>query len=458
MPAPDHAYRPPLPPLRTSLGALVAALGSRERDLLTLLPESAYSASMEWLGRSRRGIVLVSEPALVREVLVDRTETFAKNDLFTGALSPLVGNGVFIAREGDWERQRAMIEPGFEHLKAGRAFDHMHAAVQACMARLEARGATPVQLDAEMSRLTADIIHRVIFSEPFEGDDATAMFADFARFQAHVANVRVLQLLLGRPFAPVAQPAAAHRAAEAIRARLAAKIEARLRAGVPGRDLLGASIAARDEAGNGFSERELVDQIAVFFLAGHETTASTLTWLFLILSQQPRTAEAVRNEAERVFGDGPPVFAGLKRLERGRAAIQETLRLYPPGAFLPRVALQDTVLGGLALKRGTMVLISPWIVHRHRRLWDAPDAFVPARFAADAPRPVAGSYLPFGLGPRACIGGAFAMAEAQLATAMILRRFDIAVDHAASVRPAVHLTLRPRDPVAARFLLRRAQG
>lgn len=450
------AFRPPAPSPASPLGALVSSIIAPDRDLLALMPQAAYRMRVGRLGHTRRGIVLVNDPALVRDVLVDRVDLFAKNDLFTGALAPLIGDGVFIAQGRHWRRQRAMIEPAFGHLHTGRAFDRMAAAVAACEERLTGLSGAPVRLEAEMSRLTADIIYRVIFSEALGSGPANAMFEAFARFQAHVANVRVRRFLFGKPFAPVPQPRAACDAASAIRSHLAAKIDHRLTTGEARDDLLGAIIAARDpDDGTPFTRTEMIDQIAVFFLAGHETTASTLTWLFLMISQNADLAAELRAEVLAVAGDAPLKAGDVKRLALTRAAIQETLRLYPPGAFLPRVALQDTKVGGQSVKRGTMVLISPWIIHRHRDWWDAPDMFRHARFAPDAQKPVPGSYLPFGLGARACVGGAFAMAEAQLVTASLLSRFDIVTRDAASVRPTVHLTLRPRHPVMARFVPRR---
>jgi len=423
--------------------------------LLTLMPKTAYRMRIGRLGHTRRGIVLVNDPALVRDVLVDRVDLFAKNDLFTGALAPLIGDGVFIAQGRHWQRQRAMIEPAFRHLHTGRAFDRMAAAVAECGKRLTGLSGAPVRLEAEMSRLTADIIYRVIFSEGLGGAAANAMFEAFARFQTHVANVRVRQFLFGKPFATVSQPRAARDAASAIRGHLAGMIDRRLATGEVRDDLLGAIIAARHpDDGTPFTRTEMIDQIAVFFLAGHETTASTLTWLFLLTSQDADLTDALREEARRA-GNGDFSASDMKKMAVTRAAIQETLRLYPPGAFLPRVALQNTEVGGQAVKRGTMVLISPWIIHRHRDWWDAPDMFRHTRFAPDAPKPVPGSYLPFGLGARACVGGAFAIAEAQLVTATLLSRFDIFVDAAEAVRPAVHLTLRPRHPVLTRFVPRK---
>lgn len=447
-------FRPPAPLPASPLRALVSSIIAPDRDLLTLMPEPAYRMRIGRLGHTRRGIVLVNDPVLVRDVLVDRVDLFAKNDLFTGALAPLIGDGMFIAQGRHWRRQRAMIEPAFRHLHMGRAFDRMKAAIAACEERLAGFAGAPVRLEAEMSRLTADIIYRVIFSEGLDGNAASAMFEAFARFQAHVANVRVRQFLFGKPFAPVPQPRAARDAALAIRSHLAARIDQRLASGEARDDLLGAIVAARDpDDGSPFTRTEMIDQIAVFFLAGHETTASTLTWLFLMISQDAVLEDDLREEARKV-GNGGFRAGDMKRLVVTRAAIQETLRLYPPGAFLPRVALEDTEVGGHPLKRGTMVLISPWIIHRHRDWWDAPDMFRHARFAPDAPKPVPGSYLPFGLGARACIGGAFATAEAQLVTSSLLSRFAIFVDAAASVRPAVHLTLRPRHPVLARLVPR----
>lgn len=432
--------------------ALVKGMLAKDRDLLALMPDTAYRMEIGSMGLSRRGIVLVNRPDLVRQVLVERVDEFAKNDLFTGALEPLVGDGMFISHGPTWQRQRAMVEPGFTHLHTGRAFSRMADAVTDCEARLDVAAAdkTTIALDQEMSRLTADIIYRVIFSEPLDGGDARVMFAAFERFQAQVANVRVSAFLFGKAFADVPQPPAALDAAREIRAHLQAKIEARLASAKRHDDLLQAVVDARDPAtGEAFALTEMIDQIAIFFLAGHETTATTLSWIFLLLAGDPDTAQALRDETLAICPDGVEA-SHIKQLVFTRAVINEALRLYPPGAFLPRVALSKTMLGGRRLRRGTMVLISPWIIHRHEGWWDAPHTFKPSRFARGAPKPVAGSFLPFGLGARACIGGAFSMAEAALVVSRLTTRFTFDVTNAASIRPAVHLTLRPSHPMQTR--------
>jgi cytochrome P450 len=199
-------------------------------------------------------------------------------------------------------------------------------------------------------------------------------------------------------------------------------IEARRQAGLnQGHDIAADLMAARDPvSGAGFTHEELVDQIGVFFLAGHETTASTVTWALYLLSQNRSDMQAVQDELAPCQTNGSaetdlPDFETIRLLERTRALIKETLRLYPPGPFLPRVALRDVEIGGHLLKRGSMAMISPWLLHRHHDFWTEPDRFDPGRFlgAAEAAIP-RGAYIPFGLGPRVCVGAAFATIEASL--------------------------------------------
>lgn len=454
----DQPYIPPAPILRSPVRALIAGMLSKDRDLLALMPDTAYRMEIGSMGLSRRGIVLVNRPDLVREVLVERVDEFAKNDLFTGALEPLVGDGMFISHGKTWQRQRAMVEPGFAHLHTGRAFSRMAGAVDDSQQRLEraARDGVEIALDREMTRLTADIIYRVIFTQPLSGDDAQAMFSAFERFQAQVANVRIGEFLFGKAFAEITQPAEAVAAARDIRANLTQKIEARLQSKAAHDDLLQSVIDARDPAtGESFSLTEMVDQIAIFFLAGHETTASTLSWIFLLLAGDKATAKTLRHEVAAICPAGVEAHH-IKQLSQTRAVVNEALRLYPPGAFLPRVANAKTTLAGKRLRRGTMVLISPWIIQRHRGWWDQPNAFVPARFGKGAPKPAAGSFLPFGLGARACIGGAFSMAEAALVVARLNTRFQFDILNAAAIKPSVHLTLRPSEALRTRVHLVRS--
>jgi cytochrome P450 len=214
------------------------------------------------------------------------------------------------------------------------------------------------------------------------------------------------------------------------------------------RDLFDLLRAARDpETGQGFSPSQLRDQVATMILAGHETTAVTLFWALYLLSLD-------QDEQGRVAGEvgGEPITPeALPRLVRTRAVVDETLRLYPPAFVLVRAALGPDRLPGLDVKRGLIVMIAPWVLHRHRRLWRDPEAFDPTRFLPDAPRPPRFAYLPFGAGPRICIGAQFALTEATLVLAALVQRFRLALAPGERVLPRAIVTTQPDHP--ARFVL-----
>ena len=358
-------YRPPAPVPQTPVRALVRGMVTGERDLLSLLPGDAYRLSVGKLGYSRRDILFVNDPDALRQVMADETDAYPKNDLFVGALKPLVGNGVFISTGETWRRQRRMVSPAFSHMHVGRAFEHMAAAVADYMARWEqmtdAEPAKPIALDEAMSHLTADVVCRALFSQRLEDGAAKEIFADFEVFQKTVANVDVARLIFGKAWADVPQPADAVAACTRIRAHLQDWIAPRLAEGAePIPDTVGDIVAARDaETGEGCTLEELGDQIGVLFLAGHETTASTVTWVLYILSQVPDALARVREEVETVVGDGPIDYAATKQLPYLRNVMRETLRLYPPGPFQPRVAMEPGTIAGHKLPRGGMEMIYP---------------------------------------------------------------------------------------------------
>ncbi|MEM9781547.1 MAG: cytochrome P450 [Pseudomonadota bacterium] len=458
----DTLYRPPAPWPVSPTRALWRAISTFERDLITLLPSEAYRGPLDAkLGVSRRSIFLINNPETVQRMMGPDRALFPKNDLMVGALSPLVGEGLFVSEGAVWERQRRMIDPAFAHMRVNRAFAHMAAAMDDGIARLDraAAAATPLSLEAEMSGLTADMIFRTIFSETLDGSDAARVFDAFARFQRAVANVELRHLLLSPAWTEVRQPRPAREAAAEIRRTVGAMLDARRAAaarGQRGDDIAGDVIAARDpETGEGFSREEMLDQLGVFFLAGHETTASALTWALFILSQQPETVARIRAEIAATLdggGEAPLTAGGVKRLAFTRAVFREALRLYPPVTFLARVAAEDVTIGDLAMPRGAMVLISPWTIQRHEALWPAADRFDPDRFLGNREGEVpAGAYLPFGGGPRLCIGVAFAMLEATLILAAILRRYDIEVERPDRVRPVARLTTRPARDIMVRL-------
>ncbi len=452
-------YRPPAPrPLSPTL-SLVRMLATRPRSLLSLVPAAAYRERVMRLGLSRRGILIVNDPELIRSILTNPLDIYPKNDLMVGALEPLVGRSIFVSDGAAWRRQRAMVDPAFSHMGISRAFRWMAAAMDDHEARLDrvADSGEALSLDAGMSHLTADIICRTIFSRSLEDDVSRGVFSAFAEFERSVASVDIRALLIGKPWGHVSQPRRVLDACESIRAHVRAMLEPRLAAGArEGGDIAGDLIAARDPAtGEGFSLEELIDQIGVFFLAGHETTASVLTWAFFILSQRPEIVARMRVEIDAVAGSGPIELGHVKKLEFTRDVFREALRLYPPITFIPRVAAEDTVIGGFQARKGAMVMIAPWTIHRHKDLWRDADLFDPDRFSDPSQKDsVANAYLPFGQGPRVCVGAAFATIESGLILARLIRRYDIAALAPEKVKPVARLTTRPAEEIMVRWTRR----
>jgi len=451
-PHPEVAYRPPAPEPLSAIASLLRVVARGERNLLSLLPAEAYTVKIGRLGWSRRGIVLVNDPAIVMEILKDPQQIFPKNDLMVSALEGLVGRSMFVSNGEVWKRQRRMIDPAFSHMRIDRSYASMYEATEDHLRDLKASATHQevLSLDKVMSRLTADIVCRAIFSTSLDQGVARSVFEDFLIFERSCASVDLGRLILGKPWDVIPQPPSVADACERIRSHIGTMLDerkSRLESGPD--DIAQALLMARDpETGEGFSREELIDQLGVFFLAGHETTASALTWAFYILAEHPHAAQRMREEYDAVVAEGELTLEKAKRLSYTRNVFRESMRLYPPITFIPRVALQDTKIGGYAVNRGNMIMIAPWSLHRHADLWSHPDHFDPDRFVNEEDKAHAvGAYIPFGLGPRVCVGAAFATLEATLILARMTQTFDFRVLNPDSVRPAARLTTRPEKEI-----------
>ena len=456
---PDNTlYRPPAPVPSSPLRSLVRVIRQGDGDLLSLVPADAYSKPLTWLGYSRRSILLINDTDLCREVLQDKQGIFPKNDLMVGALEGLVGDSLFVSSGSTWRRQRQMIDPAFSQLRINAAFKSMSQAVDDYQQHLDAmvQQQQSFSLDKAMSHLTADIICRTIFSQPLSSAIAGDVFSDFLLFERSVASVNLTQLIFGKPWAKIKQPPEVVAACQRIRKHIGSMLDPRLegKAHEPHDDIVAAVIAARDtDTGKAFTRDELIDQIGVFFLAGHETTASVLTWVFFILSQQPDVAQRIADDVQRVTGGAELEMEHLRKLGYVRNVFREALRLYPPITFLPRVALQSATIGDKRVKRGAMIMISPWTAHRNALLWRNADCFDPDRFDATQNSTDKGTHMSFGIGPRVCIGASFATLEATLIIARLARRYQFSCNNTSQIRPVARLTTRPAEEVQmqARF-------
>ena len=451
-------YVPPRPGTLSAVTALVRAALYRDGDLLSLLPTAAYRMPIGPLGYSRRQILIVNQPDLVRHVLADPEGIFPKSDLMVNALAPLIGDSIFVSSGATWQRQRRMIDPALSMMRVNRAYPAMQAGADACERTLNARvrDGKAFSLDLAMSHLTADIICRTVFSTGLETHAAHEVFAAFTIFERSVAQVEIRRLIMDRAWTQVPQQQAVLDACTVIRRHLGELLDTHLgEGGAAFDDIASAVAAARGEPdGLAFTREELIDQLGVLFLAGHETSASALTWVFFILAMQPHLVARVRREVAAVAGAGPIGIEHTKAMPTLRNIFRETLRLYPPITFLPRVATAATRLGDRRVKRGALVMIAPWVLHRHERYWRDPHVFDPDRFLPDREHELTpGAYIPFGLGPRVCAGAAFATTEAVLLIAQMFRAFDFHVDQPGRVRPAARLTTRPAQQVLCRVTL-----
>lgn len=451
----ESAFRPPAPVPRSPVVSLLRVILQGEGNLLSLLPSVAYHDDVARLGYSRRDIVVVNEPQWVRRILANEDGIFPKNDLMVEALDPLVGNSMFVSDGDTWQRQRAMIDPALTSMRVNRAFASMSDAIDDYQQRLDkaAQDRTTISLDLAMSHLTADIICRSVFSTSLESSTARDVFEDFKLFERSVAQVKLWRLIATPAFTPAKQEQKVLDACQRIRAHLGQLVDAHLAASNTGQfnDIASQLIAARSPDTHApFNRKELIDQLGVFFLAGHETTASVLTWVLYILATRPDIAKGVRDEVRRVAGDNAIAFEQVRELRYVRHVFREALRLYPPITFLPRVAMERTQIGQFPIKRGAMIMVSPWTIHRHRKLWKHPEHFDPDRFSnAREQELTQGAYLPFGVGPRVCAGAGFAMVESALIIASLARRYDFTALNPETVQPVARLTTRPSRQIMA---------
>lgn len=305
-----------------------------------------------------------------------------------------------------------------------------------------------------MTHVTADIIFRTIFSVPMEGVDARRIFEAFARFQA-VAPRLLLPSIYGLRWLVWPWDAwRSRQAAREIRGLLEALIRPRFdahQAGEPARaaDILQSFMEATDpQHGGGFSFDELVDQVAMLFLAGHETSASALTWACHLLANAPEVQERAHAEVVQQLGERLPELSDMKAMNLTRNVFRETLRLFPPVGFMARQASSACTLRKKAVRQGATVVVAPWLIQRHHDLWQEPDAFNPDRYDNDASREsLRQAYLPFGMGPRVCMGAAFALQEATLILACLLRRYRLSAVIGHEPQPVGRLTIRSANGV-----------
>ena len=452
----------PMPVIRRQKPSPLRRLVDGRRSALDVLFERSYSMMMgEFRGLWRRYYFL-NQPEHVSRILDADVDLYPKSDLMSTFLSQILGNGVFVSNGAAWKRQRKMMNTAFELARVSEAFGQMVKSVESMGERLDqVADGREVAIDMEMSHVTADIIFRTIFSEPLEREEAETVFRAFNQYQ-ELAYVHGVWAMAGLPQALSLARLRAIRFARAIRGPLERLVRKRLDLlatdpAEPPRDILASLMAARDDHGKGFTERELVDQIAVVFLAGHETSASALSWTLYLVARDPDVQARMQAEADAVYGGGKSLqMSDFRKLKLTRDAFREGLRLYPPVSFVPRDITVPETIRGKHLGKGSAVFVPIWLMHRHRQIWKNPDVFDPDRFSrADEKDAIRSAYLPFSQGPRVCLGASFAMQEAAIIMSYIARRYEMEAIDSRVPQPVSRLTLRSHNGVWLRLRRRR---
>ena len=451
----DQGWRPPAPALRSTLFTGLRILFQRSPDLLQILPRDCYTKEFIKVPLGRRSVFIVNHPETLRRILGDDRANYPKSDLMVSALSPLLGDGILISEGKLWEHDRQMLEPAFVHMRLAHMFSDMRQAIHDFVERLRLLETNAVvDLELELTHVTADIMLRTIFSKPMGAARADAVFEAFSSFQKNSPQFELRHILDSDPSKPALSDMELMRDAAILRNLLADMLDERLKLNSQGKvffDFAQAVIDTRDSEGLSFSREKVIDHLAVFFLAGHETTASSLSWTFFMLSQQPQILGQLRIEIRKVLSNRSFEFDDFKSLNFVRDVFRESLRLYPPAAFLTRRALYEDKFGGIKVPADSLIVVSPWLIHRHQAYWPNADRFIPSRFSLNGGSTVPGTYLPFGLGPRSCTGAAIAQLEASVILCEVLRRFSFFPLNASNVFPVTRVSVRPSYGIRCRI-------
>lgn len=444
---------PPIPQPDNTTPSSRRLLWHYRNNALRAWPVAAYEKDVFVRSMFGRKTILVNGSDDIRRVLVDNAASYGRTRPTIRIIRPLLGNGLFLAEGDDWRHQRRATAPAFAPKSTTRFATHAALAFMDALSRLDENDPSGIDLLAWFQELALDVAGRALFSLPMKslGPPMRRLLNSYGR---RFGQPDLLDFLLP-VWLPNPRDLGRLRFKHQWFRLIDQLIDERRATGSRGeRDLFDLLIEARHpETNAAFDVETLRGEVATFVIAGHETTAVALFWTAHLLAQSPAWQDRVAEEAAAL--DLTPAGAGtaLPKLNVTRAVVQEAMRLYPPAFVIVRQARGPDQLAGQEVPDGTVIMIAPWVLHRHRRLWDDPDAFDPRRFLPEAPPPDRFAYLPFGAGPRVCIGAPLAMAEATLVIAALVGRFRLQPADDFPVLPVAVVTTQPHR--RARFRLTR---
>ena len=450
--------RPPMPNLYMLRAA--ALMPSIARNPLTGFAEVNYVEPVTVYSLFGKRFALVNDPALIRHVFVERSDILVKEQLSQKILRYALRDGMLTAEGDVWRKSRRAIAPMFSPRHVAGFGDAMRDTTERFVAEM-ASGPERIRLAPAMSKLAFLILSETLFSGEIN-EEGEQILADTAIFLEKLGQPDPLDLMNMPDWLPRVTRLRGHSSSGRLRHIVRRTAERRRDAMEAGRDVPDDFLTLLLRAGDSDATRltldEIEDNVLTFVAAGHETTARAVTWTLYCLAHDPEALERARAEAD-TLDTALPVTEWGRHLPWTTACFEEAMRLFPPAAVIIRELQDDVSFGGYELERGRNVYISQWVLHRHKTLWDAPNSFRPARMFGEERRAIDRfAYLPFGLGPRVCIGASFAMQEAHVMLALLLRGFDFTYDGMEMPRPVMRITVQPDNEMPMRIRPRTRQA
>ncbi|ECL3644932.1 cytochrome P450 [Campylobacter jejuni] len=439
-------------PYKNKASTLLTFLLKR-RSWLDGLYERSYKMQTGYVKMPNFDLYVINDTKEVKRMMVDEVREFPKSAFLHELLSPLLGESIFTTNGEVWKKQRELLRPSFEMTRINKVFNLMSEAVADMMDRFSKYpNHAVIEVDEAMTFITADVIFRTIMSSKLDEEKGKKILNAFVTFQeqsVHTAMRRMFRFPKWLSYVLGDRKRA--KAGDVIRQVLSDIIKPRydMADNAEFEDILGSLLLVVDaDTNKRFSFEEILDQVAMLFLAGHETTASSLTWTLYLLSLYPKEQEKAYEEITQVLQGGAIEISHLRQFKYLTNIFKESLRLYPPVGFFAREAKKDTQVRDKLIKKGSGVVIAPWLIHRHEEFWTNPHGFNPSRFEGDYKKD---AYLPFGVGERICIGQGFAMQEAILILANILKTYKLELEEGFVPDVVGRLTVRSANGMRIKF-------
>ncbi|EAJ0275991.1 cytochrome P450 [Campylobacter jejuni] len=439
-------------PYKNKASTLLTFLLKR-RSWLDGLYERSYKMQTGYVKMPNFDLYVINDTKEVKRMMVDEVREFPKSAFLHELLSPLLGESIFTTNGEVWKKQRELLRPSFEMTRINKVFNLMSEAVADMMDRFSKYpNHAIIEVDEAMTFITADVIFRTIMSSKLDEEKGKKILNAFVTFQeqsVHTAMRRMFRFPKWLSYVLGDHKRA--KAGDVIRQVLSDIIKPRydMADNAEFEDILGSLLLVVDaDTNKRFSFEEILDQVAMLFLAGHETTASSLTWTLYLLSLYPKEQEKAYEEITQVLQGGAIEISHLRQFKYLTNIFKESLRLYPPVGFFAREAKKDTQVRDKLIKKDSGVVIAPWLIHRHEEFWTNPHGFNPSRFEGEYKKD---AYLPFGVGERICIGQGFAMQEAILILANILKTYKLELEEGFVPDVVGRLTVRSANGMRIKF-------